>query len=77
MKSRNRVGTGWHAAVAAAVLGVWTSAAIAADERPQADDQCVAKCDEGSDKCMVDAGKDASKQRACDAAYDECLRKCG
>jgi hypothetical protein len=77
MISRKRVGAGWPGLVAAAVLGLWGAAAIAADERPQADDQCVAKCDEASDKCMTDAGGNAGKQRACDQAYDECLRKCG
>lgn len=74
MSARKRAGASF---VVAAMLGVWASAAMAADERPKADDQCVAKCDEQSDKCMVQAGKDGSKQRACDTAYDECLRKCG
>jgi hypothetical protein len=63
--------------VAAAVLGLWGGAAIAADGKTLADDQCVAQCDEQSDKCMADAGGDASKEKACDAQYDECLRKCG
>jgi hypothetical protein len=68
---------GWQALVAAAVLGCWGTAAIAADEAPKADDQCVAKCDEESDKCMTEAGGNGTKERACDQAYDECLRKCG
>jgi hypothetical protein len=63
--------------VAAAMLGLWGTAALAADEKPQADDQCVAQCDEQSDKCMAEAGGDSSKEKACDAQYDECLRKCG
>lgn len=75
MMSRKRVGTG-TGLVAAAVLGLWGSVAVAQDE-PKADDQCVAKCDEESDKCMTEAGGNGSKQRACDQAYDECLRKCG
>lgn len=75
MMSRKRVGTG-AGLVAAAVLGLWGSMAVAQDE-PKADDQCVAKCDEASDKCMSEAGGDGGKQRACDRAYDECLRKCG
>jgi len=57
-------------------LGAWTAVALAGDARPQSDDKCVAHCDEQTDKCMLDAGKDAQKQRACDTAYDECLRKC-
>ena len=44
--------------------------------RALADDKCVAQCDQESDKCMQGAGKDASKQRECDASYDACLRKC-
>jgi len=41
------------------------------------DEKCAAQCDEESDRCMMAAGKDAAKQRQCDAAVDECLRKCG
>ena len=52
------------------------TAAVAADARPNADDKCVAQCDEESDKCMQSAGRDGSKQKQCDATYDECLRKC-
>jgi hypothetical protein len=44
--------------------------------RAVTDDKCDAKCDEDSDKCMSQAGKDSAKQRQCDAAYDDCLRKC-
>ena len=62
-------------AVVGAVL-VAVTAAVADGARPQADDKCVAQCDEQSDKCMLDASKDSQKQRACDSAYDECLRKC-
>ena len=29
---------------------------------PQTDDQCVAKCDEGADVCMTEAGEDEKKQ---------------
>ncbi|HXQ64219.1 MAG TPA: hypothetical protein VN787_05150 [Steroidobacteraceae bacterium] len=50
---------------------------LAGEVRTLSDDKCVAQCDEQSDKCMIDAAKDASKQRQCDATYDECLRKCG
>jgi hypothetical protein len=70
-----RAAAAW--AVAAMALGAWSAAAWADGARPQSDDKCVAHCDEQSDKCMLDAGKDAQKQRACDSAYDECLRKCG
>ena len=51
--------------------------AVAADAKTTADDKCISQCDEESDKCMVQAGKDTSKQRACDSSYEECLRKCG
>jgi hypothetical protein len=50
--------------------------AVAADSKTTADDKCTAQCDEDSDRCMVQAGKDTSKQKQCDATYDECLRKC-
>ena len=50
---------------------------LAEDAKTTADDKCVSQCDEESDKCMQQAGKDASKQRACDSSYEECLRKCG
>lgn len=63
--------------VTAAMLGLWGAAAAAADERTQADDQCVAQCDEASDKCMSDADGNGGKEKACDTEYDECLRKCG
>jgi hypothetical protein len=72
----NRVGSGWGLAVTLA-LGCWVGTAFATEARPNADDKCVAQCDEQSDKCMLDAGKDTSKQRQCDSGYDECLRKCG
>ena len=42
-----------------------------------ADEKCVSQCDEEADKCMIASGKDTSKQRQCDLAVDECLRKCG
>jgi hypothetical protein len=50
--------------------------AVAADSKTTADDKCTAQCDEDSDRCMQQAGKDTSKQKQCDASYDECLRKC-
>jgi hypothetical protein len=51
-------------------------AAYADDAKPHADDQCAAKCDAEADKCTQHAGKDSSKQRECDAAYDMCLKQC-
>lgn len=51
--------------------------ALAEDAKTTSDDKCVTQCDEESDKCMQQAGKDTSKQRACDSGYEECLRKCG
>jgi len=45
--------------------------------RTLADDKCVAQCDADSDKCMLTAGKDSSKQRDCDNTYTACLAKCG
>lgn len=50
--------------------------ALAGDAKTYTDDKCLAQCDADADKCMRDAGKDASKARACDATYDECQRKC-
>jgi hypothetical protein len=50
--------------------------ALAGDAKTTSDDKCVAQCDEESDKCMLGAGKDSSKQKQCDSNYDECLRKC-
>ena len=50
--------------------------AVAADSKTTADDKCTAQCDEDSDRCMLQAGKDSSKQKQCDSTYDECLRKC-
>ncbi len=70
------VRTAWAAALAGAALASWTALAVADGAKPQADDKCVAQCDEQSDKCMLAAGKDSQKQRACDSDYDECLRKC-
>jgi hypothetical protein len=75
---------------AALVCGVlsWSATAVAGGRpvthapqtmspvRAMTDDKCDAKCDEESDKCMTQAGHDASKQRLCDASYDDCLRKC-
>jgi hypothetical protein len=52
-------------------------AAHGAEARPTADDKCVAQCDEEADKCSQQSGQDSSKNKRCDTAYDECLRKCG
>ena len=76
MRACERGHRGW-AITGLMALGLGATAVLAADARPNADDKCVAQCDEQSDKCMIDAGKDSSKQRQCDASYDECLRKCG
>jgi hypothetical protein len=54
-----------------------TSLATPLVARAASDDKCVAQCDEESDRCNAQAGKDASKARQCDSTYDECLRKCG
>ncbi len=51
--------------------------AYAVDAKLNTDDKCAAKCDEEADKCTQHAGKDASKQRDCDTAYEMCLRQCG
>ena len=75
MKRSQGVRNRWAAGLVLA-LGLGSTAALASDARPNGDDKCVAQCDEQSDKCMVDAGKAGSKQRQCDTAYDECLRKC-
>jgi hypothetical protein len=73
MRFGKRARLGW--VVLAAALA--STAVLAGEVRTLADDKCVAQCDEQSDKCMIDAAKDTSKQRQCDSTYDECLRKCG
>ena len=75
MQRSNQPGRRWLPGSLLA-LGLAAPAVFGADARPNADDKCVAQCDEQSDKCMMDSGKDSSKQRQCDATYDECLRKC-
>lgn len=49
---------------------------LAAEARPNADEECVMQCDEESDKCMRQAGQDDDKAKACDDKYAECLKKC-
>lgn len=71
--------TAWVTAVNAVVFGVLVAGALparAADERPLKDDQCTAQCDEQSDKCTAQAGKDKAKRDSCDKDYDSCLAKC-
>lgn len=46
------------------------------DARPNADEECVMKCDRESDECMARAGDDQEKAKACDDRYAECLKKC-
>ena len=66
--------------VRAAMLGVLLAGSVAvaraAEDRPLGDDQCSAQCDEASDKCNVQAGKDKDKRNTCDKEYDSCLAKC-
>lgn len=74
---RNSTTMGALALGLAYALGV-ASPSWAADESTRAgDDKCVQRCDEESDKCMLDAGKDQKKRQSCDANYSECLQKCG
>ncbi len=75
MKTATRVRLG-ALVLASALAGLGAAPALAVDARPTADDKCTAQCDEDSDRCMQQAGKDSSKQRQCDSSYDECLRKC-
>ncbi|HEX9227547.1 MAG TPA: hypothetical protein VF885_12965 [Arthrobacter sp.] len=49
---------------------------LAAEARPNADEECVMQCDEESDKCMRQAGADEERAKACDDKYAECLKKC-
>ncbi len=49
--------------------------ATAEDATPQADEQCVARCDDQSDKCMAKAASEAEAQK-CDDDYSRCLEKC-
>lgn len=44
--------------------------------RPLADEKCIEKCDDQSDKCMQDAGGDSGKIQVCDDKYSECLKSC-
>lgn len=74
MTAANRVST--RLALVAA-LGLFGLAATAQEPTPKADDKCVEQCDAASDQCMAEANGNAGKERACDSAYDECLRKCG
>lgn len=69
--------TGAWVLTCAMALGCLSTAVLADEARPRADDKCVSQCDAQSDKCMLEAGKESSKQKQCDSAYDECLRKCG
>jgi hypothetical protein len=67
--------SGWTRAVLA--VGVLAAPlALAAEARPNADEECVMHCDEESDKCMSAAGADEEKAKACDDKYGECLSKC-
>jgi hypothetical protein len=75
--NNNRGRSGAWLLTSALALGCWSTAVLADEARPRADDKCVSQCDAQSDKCMLEAGKDSSKQKQCDSAYDECLRKCG
>lgn len=59
--------SGWLAA---------SPAAITAEARPDADEECVMQCDEESDRCMSEAGNDEDKAKACDDRYSKCLEKC-
>lgn len=62
--------------LAASLLLLAGTAAIAAEARPHADEECVMQCDAQSDKCMKQAGDDDKKAQACDDQYAECLKKC-
>lgn len=60
-----------------ALVVAMTSTTFAGEDQPRKDDACTSQCDTQSDKCMSGASRDKEKQKSCDAAYDECLRKCG
>lgn len=49
--------------------------AMASDARPTSSEQCVARCDEESDRCMAKADSEAKAQQ-CDDEYSRCLEKC-
>lgn len=67
---------GCHARLLATLLaGALSGAAVAEEARPLADEQCVARCDEESDRCMTKADSEAKAQK-CDDEYSECLEKC-
>jgi len=63
------------ALLAALVGGLGSMSASASDARPMADERCVAKCDDESDRCMATADTE-QKAQACDDQYSECLKTC-
>ncbi len=65
-----------YVAISLITGAVFLPAAHGADARPNADEECVMKCDIGADKCMEKAGADEDKAKACDDRYTECLNKC-
>jgi len=63
------------AALATLAGGLGSMSASASDARPMADERCVAKCDDESDRCMATADSE-QKAKACDDKYSECLKTC-
>lgn len=73
-----------------AIAGLLAASAASADDirpesrllqtpgaaRPFADEKCIERCDDESDKCMAASDGDPDKIQACDNQYGECLAAC-
>ena len=57
------------------LAGFGPTPAMASDAQPASSEQCVARCDEESDRCMATADTEAKAQQ-CDDEYSKCLEKC-
>lgn len=66
---------GFRVGLLAILLTGTGQAALAEDASPNADEQCVAQCDQESDKCMSKARSEDDAQK-CDDEYSKCLEKC-
>lgn len=61
--------------LAVLLAGAYPTLAIGNDARTTSSEQCVARCDEESDRCMAKADSEAKAQQ-CDDDYSKCLEKC-
>jgi hypothetical protein len=58
-----------------ALIAAGPGIASAEEAKPFADERCVARCDDASDRCMAKADSEEKAQK-CDDEYSECLEKC-